>query len=433
MAFSYNVILSDPNNLETANDGLLVTDLDAALSDWSNYITGLGTLVVQLNIENTLVGRADGGPTTIVSDGTTASGAMLLESSSVYELTTGQHVAGYSTDITIDVDPAYVSQLFLNPDPGSVTAIPRTETDAVSVFRHEVGHGFGIDGYFSPSGTLYYNGAYETRFDSFVQISADGSAWFTGPASEAVYGGPVPLTTNAAPENYYHFANAISDPLGQDLMNGQAFYYGTSYPISNVDLAVLKDIGVPVTSGVGGPLACFAAGTRILTPDGERPVEALHAGDMVLTHRGQERRITRLWRRRVERSPHATRDLVSPVRIRAGAFAPGLPVRDLWLSPDHGVLDGAVLIPVRYLVNGSTIVQEAVPAIEYFHVELEQHDVLLAEGLPVESYLETREAASQVWESHGCAPLKVTGPDVEAARRRLSASFPSRARLAASR
>jgi hypothetical protein len=77
------------------------------------------------------------------------------------------------------------------------------------------------------------------------------------------------------------------------------------------------------------------------------------------------------------------------VRVVAGAFGGGLPGRDLWLSPDHAVLVGEVLIPIRYLVNGATIVQVAVDAVTYWHVELERHEVIVAEGLPCESYLDT--------------------------------------------
>ncbi len=80
---------------------------------------------------------------------------------------------------------------------------------------------------------------------------------------------------------------------------------------------------------------------------------------------------------------------VWPVRVRTGAFGPDLPHRDLLLSPDRTVLVDGVLIPVRHLVNGVTIVQEPVDEVSYWHVELPAHDVLLAEGLPVESYLDT--------------------------------------------
>ena len=70
-------------------------------------------------------------------------------------------------------------------------------------------------------------------------------------------------------------------------------------------------------------------------------------------------------------------------------FGTGVPRRDLLLSPDHAVWCEGVLIPIRYLLNGRTIVQERVGEVIYFHLELAQHDVILAEGLACESYLDT--------------------------------------------
>ena len=82
-----------------------------------------------------------------------------------------------------------------------------------------------------------------------------------------------------------------------------------------------------------------------------------------------------------------------------GAFGPAEPARDLLLSPDHAVFRGGALIPARALINGSTIVQEPASSAHYFHVELPRHAVLLAEGLPCESYLDTGNRAAFA----GCA------------------------------
>jgi len=96
-----------------------------------------------------------------------------------------------------------------------------------------------------------------------------------------------------------------------------------------------------------------------------------------------------------------------PVRVRAGAFGPGMPVRDLLLSPDHAVFVEGTLIPVRYLVNGASIAQEERDSITYYHVELPAHDVLLAERLPCESYLDTGNRA----DFEGGGPALVLHPD----------------------
>ncbi len=97
-------------------------------------------------------------------------------------------------------------------------------------------------------------------------------------------------------------------------------------------------------------------------------------------------------------------------------------------------VDG-VPIPIKHLINGCTIVQEMRDEVTYYHIELDQHDVLLAEGLPVESYFDTGDRSNfdngggpvrlhpdfsaRMWEATGCAPLVVTGPVLAAVRARL--------------
>ena len=135
-------------------------------------------------------------------------------------------------------------------------------------------------------------------------------------------------------------------------------------------------------------LACFAAGTRIAGARGPLAVEDVTAGDQVETASGDVRTVRWVGKRVVDVARHPNPGEVAPVRVRAGAFAPSVPVRDLLLSPDHAVFAEGVLVPVRHLVNGTSVVAERLASIAYFHIELESHDVLLAEALPCESYLE---------------------------------------------
>ncbi len=181
-------------------------------------------------------------------------------------------------------------------------------------------------------------------------------------------------------------------------------------------------------------LPCFARGTRITTKDGEVAVERLRVGDRVITASGATRPVVWIGDREVACRRHPTPENVWPVRVRAGAFGEGLPRRDLLLSPDHAVFQEGVLIPIKHLTDGAGIAQERVDTVHYFHVELESHDVLLAEGLPAESYLDTGNRAMFVggaahlvlhpdfaalnW-NDACAPLCQQGPIVAAVRRRL--------------
>jgi len=127
----------------------------------------------------------------------------------------------------------------------------------------------------------------------------------------------------------------------------------------------------------------------ILTERGEVRVEDLAIGDMVVTISGEAKPIKWIGRRSYAGRFIAGKRDVLPIVVRAGALAPDIPVRDLWLSPGHALLLDGVLVPAEHLVNALTILQaDAVDQVEYFHLEFEAHEVILAEGVPAESYVE---------------------------------------------
>jgi hypothetical protein len=139
---------------------------------------------------------------------------------------------------------------------------------------------------------------------------------------------------------------------------------------------------------LAGVVPCYAAGTRILTTRGEIAVEALAVGDQVVLAQGGTRPVIWLGHREVACARHPTPVDVWPIRIAAHAFGANLPARDLLVSPEHAIFAQGVLIPARDLVNGHSVTQLRVDRITYWHVELDCHDVILAEGLPAESFLE---------------------------------------------
>jgi Tol biopolymer transport system component len=188
---------------------------------------------------------------------------------------------------------------------------------------------------------------------------------------------------------------------------------------------------------VAATVVCFSTGTRIRTTRGEIAVEELRIGDQTVTLGGIPRPIRWIGARTLDGGGSALPFSQQPVRIRAGAFGDGLPVRDLLLSPGHPVLVGDHLVPVMSLVNGTSLTRMPVEAVTYWHVELDAHDILLAEGLPAESYLDL---GSRPWfagsdaplhdpefvpaQAPGrCRPVALDGPVVEAERLRLDAVF----------
>jgi hypothetical protein len=192
--------------------------------------------------------------------------------------------------------------------------------------------------------------------------------------------------------------------------------------------------------------ACYSAGTGIATERGDIRVEELQVGDPVHGHYAGLVPIKWIGHRRINCRHHPDPEKVWPVRVRADAFGESLPRRDLWLSPDHAVYVDDVLIPIKYLMNGSTINQVPIDEITYYHIELPQHDVLLAENLPAESYLDTADRSNfdnsdcvvrlfpnfssrcqntcAIWETDGCAPLIVAGPKLAAVRQRVNLLAP---------
>ena len=186
---------------------------------------------------------------------------------------------------------------------------------------------------------------------------------------------------------------------------------------------------------------CFATGTAIATPQGEVAVETLRPGDQVLTVMGEALPIIWVGQRVIDCASHPEPERVRPICIQAHAFAQGAPHRDLLLSPDHAILAQGVLIPAKQLVNGTTIRQLDSLTVTYHHIELPRHAVIISEGLPTESYLDTgdrttlglRQAvprerhaaglqgpeAQLIRDALACAPIRIVGPEVEQVRRRL--------------
>ncbi len=184
-----------------------------------------------------------------------------------------------------------------------------------------------------------------------------------------------------------------------------------------------------------GNVACYRAGTGILTDRGEVAVEDLRVGDRVKTHFSGMAPVTWVGHRRIDCLRHPDPARVWPVRVRAHSFGPGRPHHDLWLSPDHSVFVNGDLIPIKYLTNDATIRQVSMDSVMYYHMELARHDVVLAQGLPAESYLETGHRSDfanggktvalfpsltpLIWDGMRCARMVITGPELQTVRASL--------------
>ena len=137
-------------------------------------------------------------------------------------------------------------------------------------------------------------------------------------------------------------------------------------------------------------IICFTPGTRILTALGERPIDDLREGDMVVTRDHGLRPIRWIGKRRV---PGKGR--FAPVCVGANALEGGQ--SGLLVSPQHRILftgyraellfgESEVLVPAKHLIDGRDVVQQNVEEVTYIHLMLDRHEVIYAEGIATESF-----------------------------------------------
>ncbi len=290
------------------------------------------------------------------------------------------------------------------------------------------------------SGTLALDGAvgasqavsFASASSPLLQIGTVGS--FAGTISGFQPGDTIDVTGASSSDTVSFSAGALTISSSGTALGTIAFT-GT---LTNSSFVTGSDSSGHLTITTN-TVACFHAGTAIATPAGEVAVERLAAGQRVLTAAGEVREIVWIGQRRIDVRRHPEPARACPVRVEAHAFAPGAPRRTLLLSPDHAVFVDGVLIPIRYLINGASITQEPRDRVQYFHIELAVHDVLLAEGLACESYLDTGNRAdfddapamtlhpdfsTARWNTDACAALHLDGPVVAAVRARLCARLP---------
>jgi hypothetical protein len=143
---------------------------------------------------------------------------------------------------------------------------------------------------------------------------------------------------------------------------------------------------------------CFLKGTKIETADGEREIENLAIGDLLPTMFGGLRPVQWIGRypfKKTDPSKPWVKDAL-PVRIARSALSPGVPHADLYVTGGHSLLIDGVLVPAEALINGTTITRDEAreyDELEFFHVKLESHDVIYAEGAPAETLLSVQESA----------------------------------------
>ena len=251
----------------------------------------------------------------------------------------------------------------------------------------------------------YLDGSFQATvsgFDRFDELVIDGGT--AAPVvTDAVYAdGVLTLSDDGTEVFRFHLAGD---------------YAGDAFTVAKVNNTVA------VTTG-SVPAPCFARGTLIATVAGPVCVETLRPSDAVVLADGGIADV--VW------TGHRRQQNADVIRVTAHALGAHVPVRDLVVSDDHGLVVEGVLVPAGLLANGETIRRERRGSVEFWHVELARHAVLLAENAPAESYLDTGnrarfsncplayDAARDAAATEPCAPLVLAGARLEAIWARLS-------------
>ena len=172
---------------------------------------------------------------------------------------------------------------------------------------------------------------------------------------------------------------------------------------------------------------CFCVGTLIRTPGGEVQVEKLKVGDTVSTLLNGPREIRWIGKGKVL-AARGRRTAATPVVVCKGAVADNVPSQDLRVTKAHSLYIDDVLIPVEFLVNHTTILwDDRAQEVEIYHVELDSHDILWANGTPAESYrddgnrwlFQNANERPGLKRQEACARVLTGGPIVDAVWKRL--------------
>jgi Hint domain len=192
--------------------------------------------------------------------------------------------------------------------------------------------------------------------------------------------------------------NVKAQRTRRNILKMGAILGSAALTLAKVDKTFAQNaVSVPPTA-IGRGHNCFLRGTTILTADGGHKIEDLAIGVLLPTVFGGTRPIQWIGRypfRKSDPSKPWLKD-VRPIRIARSALAPNVPHADLYVTQWHGLFIDDVLVTAGSLINETTItLYEAreLNELEFFHIKLDSHDVIYAEGAPVETLLNVDERA----------------------------------------
>lgn len=215
--------------------------------------------------------------------------------------------------------------------------------------------------------------------------------------------------------------SASQIPQGWALANGKLLsirdniylfsLLGTIYGGDGITTFALPNLSDTVIAGSGGDqpfgkiygensttlqpndAACFCVGSLIRTSNGNVAVEDIQIGDQIMVYNCEDTTRQVIWvgYSQCTVDPHLADDEAGyPIRILKNAIARGIPYKNMLITAEHCLFFDGRFVPARMLVNGRSIFYDKdIKSYDYYHIETEQHSVIMADGVLTESYLDT--------------------------------------------
>ncbi len=380
------IVHEEGHALGFGHDGPYNGTVDSAVQQYSAYDSRLWSLMSYIEpgdttakyySDYTVTGTQWNG-----EDPTTWMPLDILSAQALYGVATstpldGGQVFGFNCNVAASINEFFNFAINVNPvctlyDTGTDNTLDLSGYSTAETVNLNAGDFSSFDGMTNNMGI-----AYGTAIDNFVGGNGNDAITTNADADDITGGTGQNIVYFSGGHTAYTLARSGSTVTVHDTANGVTDTLVNIQTLSFADESLLTS-----------DIPCFASGTRILTSRGEIAVENLAIGDILPTRFAGTQAIKWIGTRRVDVTRHKNPESVWPILIQPGALGEHQPARALRLSPGHALFVDGRLIHAASLVNGATITQERCDTVEYWHIELSSHDIIWAENLATESYLD---------------------------------------------
>jgi hypothetical protein len=234
---------------------------------------------------------------------------------------------------------------------------------------------------------------------------SDAKFFFTAATNINFNNNAVVFINGASPRNVYWLAGGS---ITGTSVSGDYGFPGTAIAATNITINTTPLVNGNLFAQTGSvtfdstsirinAVVCYVKGSKILTEDGFKNIETIKVGEKVISKGNilnndysnleDQTLSTVKWVGKFK--VKGSKSESAPICIKENALDQNLPLEDLYVSPQHRIVIDGKLVHAYKLVNGFTIFQDFDREfVEYYHIELESHSVIVANGILSESYLD---------------------------------------------